>query len=203
MKNYNNTPLTKEQIEEAINATKSMISAAKYLNISRDKFKKYAKLYGLYKPNQSGKNMKKSRIYSNDEIFSNRNCTVSSSILIKRLKEIREWRCECCGATNWMGELLPLEIHHIDGNRCNNELSNLQILCPNCHSLTTNWRSRNIKGYSKKTPKVSDSQLLQALAQNDNIFSALQSLGLAGGSNYKRVYNLLLDNVKNSKLSNK
>ena len=43
-----------------------------------------------------------------------------------------------------MGIEIPLEIHHIDGNHKNNKLENLQILCPNCHSLTTNYRGKNI-----------------------------------------------------------
>lgn len=28
-----------------------------------------------------------------------------------------------------------LQVHHIDHNRSNNELSNLEILCPNCHAI--------------------------------------------------------------------
>jgi predicted HNH restriction endonuclease len=37
-----------------------------------------------------------------------------------------------------------LEIHHKDGNNSNNELSNLEIICPNCHSLTENFRGANM-----------------------------------------------------------
>ena len=35
-------------------------------------------------------------------------------------------------------DTIALEIHHIDGVRFNNVKSNLQILCPNCHSFTDN-----------------------------------------------------------------
>jgi hypothetical protein len=88
--------------------------------------------------------------------------------------------------------LKPGEIvHHIDGNRCNNNLDNLQILCPNCHALTNNWRSRNKRGYNKSNPKVSDEEILNALEKYGNVFAALQSLNLTGGANYKRVYNIL------------
>lgn len=38
---------------------------------------------------------------------------------------------------------VPLEIHHIDGNYLNNNISNLQVLCPNCHSLTSNYKALN------------------------------------------------------------
>ena len=39
-------------------------------------------------------------------------------------------------------EIIPLELHHIDGNNKDNSLSNLQLLCPNCHALTNNYRNR-------------------------------------------------------------
>ena len=108
----------------------------------------------------------------------------------------KEWKCERCGLNTWQGSPLPLEIHHIDGNRRNHDLSNLQILCPNCHSQTSNWRSRNQKGYTKTTPKVTDEELLATLKDNESIRAALKSLGLTGSGNYKRVTKLLMDQLK-------
>lgn len=54
-------------------------------------------------------------------------------------------RCELCGwgEKNPTTGLVPLEIHHIDGNYFNNVESNLQVLCPNCHSLTPNYKALN------------------------------------------------------------
>lgn len=54
-------------------------------------------------------------------------------------------KCELCGwhEVNPTTNLVPLEIHHIDGNYLNNSLDNLQVLCPNCHSLTPNYKSLN------------------------------------------------------------
>ena len=34
----------------------------------------------------------------------------------------------------WLDDDIPLELHHIDNNHHNNNLSNLQLLCSNCHS---------------------------------------------------------------------
>ena len=51
---------------------------------------------------------------------------------------IKRNECEMCGLKEWRSQKLTLELHHIDGNRFNNNLDNLQILCPNCHSLTPN-----------------------------------------------------------------
>jgi 5-methylcytosine-specific restriction endonuclease McrA len=58
---------------------------------------------------------------------------------------LKEYRCESCGQTEWLGQPIPLELHHIDGNRNNNQLSNLQLLCANCHALTPNNSGRGIK----------------------------------------------------------
>ena len=53
--------------------------------------------------------------------------------------------CQKCGwnMKNEYTNLIPLTIHHIDGNCSNNIESNLSLLCPNCHSLTNNFGSRN------------------------------------------------------------
>lgn len=40
-------------------------------------------------------------------------------------------KCECCGIN--LDNVKP-HIHHKDGNPRNNKLSNLRVLCPNCHS---------------------------------------------------------------------
>lgn len=49
---------------------------------------------------------------------------------------IRGHKCECCGLSEWQGRPIVLEIHHKDCDHHNQELDNLQLLCPNCHSLT-------------------------------------------------------------------
>jgi endogenous inhibitor of DNA gyrase (YacG/DUF329 family) len=37
----------------------------------------------------------------------------------------------------------PLHIDHIDGDYRNNTLSNLRVLCPNCHALTATYGALN------------------------------------------------------------
>lgn len=54
-------------------------------------------------------------------------------------------KCSFCGEKEWFGTALPLEIHHINGVHSDNRKQNLQILCPNCHSITSNWKGKNIK----------------------------------------------------------
>ena len=57
-------------------------------------------------------------------------------------------KCQKCGwgEKNEFTNSIPLEIHHIDGDYTNNKEENLQLLCPNCHSLTETHKSHNKKG---------------------------------------------------------
>lgn len=53
------------------------------------------------------------------------------------------YRCSLCGITTWNGKTLSLELDHINGINNDNRLENLRFLCPNCHSQTTTYGSRN------------------------------------------------------------
>lgn len=50
-----------------------------------------------------------------------------------------------------MGNPIPLELEHKDGDHGNNEISNLEILCPNCHAFTPTYRGKNIAGSKDRT----------------------------------------------------
>jgi hypothetical protein len=71
--------------------------------------------------------------------------TFQSFKLKRRLfaADLKPQRCEKC---NWAqkatGGYLPLELDHINGDRHDNRIENLQILCPNCHSLQPTHRGR-------------------------------------------------------------
>lgn len=43
-----------------------------------------------------------------------------------------------------MGKPIALELHHINGVKDDLRIENLQILCPNCHAFTDNYRGKNI-----------------------------------------------------------
>lgn len=96
-----------------------------------------------------------------------------------------ENRCNKCGNNEWMGFNIAIEVNHIDGNNTNHVKENLECLCPNCHSITKNWRGRN---KSNKRLKISNGELLKVLIRNDwNKRKSLIEVGLTPkGGNYKR-----------------
>jgi len=53
--------------------------------------------------------------------------------------------CSSCGCgEEWNGKPLTLQVDHIDGNNTNNVLSNVRLLCPNCHTQTETYGSKNL-----------------------------------------------------------
>ena len=56
--------------------------------------------------------------------------------------KLKEYKCEICGCTEWMGKSITLQLHHINGDGTDDRLENLQLLCPNCHSQTDSYCKR-------------------------------------------------------------
>lgn len=72
--------------------------------------------------------------------------TATSNHIRRYLIETRGNKCERCGwaEVNLTTGKVPIELEHIDGYWNNNKIGNLILLCPNCHSLTSTYRSLNI-----------------------------------------------------------
>lgn len=59
--------------------------------------------------------------------------------------EIFQRKCNNCNNTEWLNAPIPLELDHISGDRFDNRLENLRLLCPNCHAQTDTYRGKNKK----------------------------------------------------------
>ena len=133
---------------EIVTNSKSMAEAATKLNISFSTLKRRAQKLGCYIPNQGGKGYNKSRSDSikTEDILSGKYPNYQTYKLKKRLinEGYFEDRCQLC---NWAEKLpnakyTPCELHHKDENPHNHTLSNLILICPNCHSITETYRFR-------------------------------------------------------------
>lgn len=133
----------------------SMAKAALMLGMNYKTLCFHAKRLGCFKANQSGKILKKKpskESVSMTDIFSGVHQTYQTHKIKKRLlgEGYKQHQCESCGLEEWMSKPIPLELHHINGINTDNSLNNLEILCPNCHALTHNYRAKNIKKLSAR-----------------------------------------------------
>ena len=138
----------KEDILQWIEENQSKAFMAKELHCKQETLNNYLKKMGIeYSGNQSGKGFTKvKKRWSLEEYLQNSSDIQTFKVKTRILEEgIKEHKCECCGLSEWLGQPIPLELHHIDGDRTNNVLSNYQLLCPNCHSFTDNYRGKNAK----------------------------------------------------------
>jgi RNase P subunit RPR2 len=140
-----------EKFKRVCEKSDSMLQAASTLGLHFNTFKRHAKKLNVYKPNQSGKGMKKPRNedgiikYKLYDILNGKHPHYQTYKLKLRLLEegIKENICEVCDLQIWEGNNINMELDHIDGDRTNHKLDNLRMICPNCHSQTETFRAKN------------------------------------------------------------
>lgn len=81
------------------------------------------------------------------DVLTTRGKTSTARWIRDYLLEKANYKCSKCGwgETNIHTGNIPLELEHIDGDFSNNNIDNLEILCPNCHSLTSTYKGANKK----------------------------------------------------------
>lgn len=81
------------------------------------------------------------------------NKTASTKTLKRFLIQEHGNKCWTCGITEWNKKEIVMDLEHIDGNSENNELKNLSLICPNCHSQTSTYKGAN-KGNGRHYRRV-------------------------------------------------
>ena len=155
---------TLDQLKTAISESFSVAETCKKLNIAiaggnHQTIKKAIKLYGIDISHFIGQGSNKGKIFGPkrdiQDYLTNKQ-TINSDRLRRRLlkEDILPHQCNKCKNKTWIELPIPLELHHIDGDNTNNLLINLELLCPNCHALTDNYRGKAQKRVKSKQQKI-------------------------------------------------
>lgn len=128
----------KEEILQWIDENQPKSYMCQQLGCKQETLNSYLKKMDIsYAGQQAKKGQVKGNSYKPAMFYIENNIEIKSFRLKEKLIRdgLKENCCEICGVSIWQGVQLPLELHHKNGNHFDNSLENLQILCPNCHSI--------------------------------------------------------------------
>ena len=163
--------ISKSKVVWSINETRSMRQASQLLGVSYNTFKKYAKLYEVWSPLDSGKGIHNGstggyKPIELEEIFKGNHPNYSDTKLLHRCFREGYLAEECgnCGYDEYRAYDMskPLMLDYMDDDGTNKELPNLRALCFNCFFI--------IKGKRLKVEVPQNVKQLQKAV--GNLFSA-------------------------------
>jgi hypothetical protein len=147
-KSRDTTPILKYEIENAQAHTKSNMAAARFLGVPYLRYRKYAKLYGIFDQhlNQEGWGLdkgfsKRPNSIPLRDVLAGKHPKYSIAKLKNRLIARKKLlpQCYLCGfhEQRITDKTVPLMLSFKDGNRQNYHMDNMELLCYNCMYLTT------------------------------------------------------------------
>lgn len=138
----------KEEILQWIKEGQSKAFISRQLSCKQDTLNSYLSKMGIeYSGNQSGKGFTKNRSAMSLKEYLEKSADIQTNKVRKKILDegIKPHKCERCGLSEWLGQPIPLELHHKDGDPHHDELSNYELLCPNCHAFTDSYRGKNCR----------------------------------------------------------
>jgi len=149
---------SREQLSQAVHGSTSLRQVLSRLNMAPfggnyDVLRRSLKRFGIDTSHFVGRSWSRGRNLQARkplEAYLSNTAPIQSFKLKRRLLRagIFEPLCARCGLALWQDLPIPLELDHINGNKEDNRLQNLRLLCPNCHALTPTYRSRRRPGLS-------------------------------------------------------
>ena len=125
-----------------------------------------AKMNIIYKGNQGGRGYKTGQQKPASDYLYQGSIINPHHLKLKLIRDgIKIAECESCHTTTWLNGDVPLELHHINGDRYDNRLKNLQLLCPNCHALTDNHAGKAHKSLKKR---LNSKKAISSVSGNQN-----------------------------------
>tara|TARA_Y100000593_G_C4233434_1_gene298216 strand:- start:46 stop:543 length:498 start_codon:yes stop_codon:yes gene_type:complete len=150
--------LTKNKILESQKHTKSNMEAARWLGVSYNTYKKWAKFYEVFEQhlNQEGFGIKKgwgAHKIPLEDVFSGKSDVKYTHSQLKKRMIDEGYFNEECSICNWSEErvtdnLICLKLDFLDGDSKNRSMENMRLLCPNCY-LSNNGMFHNSKTFCK------------------------------------------------------
>lgn len=147
--------VSRRELLEAVSSSNSLTEVCIKLGVSSkgsavNVVKRHIVKYGIDMSHLTTARVKGGRYWStaripNEQLFVSNSKSRTDTAKSRIVKEkLIDYRCAGCGNDgSWRGKKLTLQLEHKNGVPTDHRLENLEFLCPNCHTQTSTWGSRN------------------------------------------------------------